>query len=213
MSSLKKNSAGVLLSLALILSPCVAQADDDDDNTSSATKSAQDQVQKDTDELSAEQDQLKHYQEQAKFYDDFAAKRLEQNVVLRKQVEQRLQAMQVAQKKKENASNKHIAQEIEHLQGWLNDEASKRKQIEQMRERWRTAVEMQTVKIQNTKYQSDVDKASLQHQQNIDKTNAAIQSENPKPKPAPVQGAPNVLSPGWEENQGTIPLLLGRPGG
>ncbi|MBX9567854.1 MAG: hypothetical protein K2X77_03125 [Candidatus Obscuribacterales bacterium] len=212
MSSLLKNSAGVLLSLALMLSPGVAQADDDDDSTSAATKDAQSQVQKDKDELSAEQDQLQHYQEQAKFYDDFAAKRLEHNTVLRKQVEQRLQAMQVAQKKKENAGNKHIAQEIEHLQAWLNDEAAKRKQIDQMRERWRTAVEMQTVKIQNTKYQTDVDKASLNRQQNIDKTNAAIQAENPKPKAAPVQGAPNVLVPGFEEYQGTIPVLLG-PGG
>jgi hypothetical protein len=211
MSSLLKNSAGVLLSLAMMLSPCVAQADDDDD-TSAATKNAQDTVKKDADELSAEQDQLKHYQDQAKFYDDFAAKRLEHNTVLRKQVEKRLQAMQIAQKKKENAGNKHISQEIEHLQAWLNDEASKRKQIDQMRERWRTAVEMQTVKLQNTKYQSDVDKASLKHQQDIDKTNAAIQSENPKPAATPVQAGPNVLIPGFEEYQGTIPVLLG-PGG
>lgn len=211
MSSLLNKSGGLLLSLALMLSPCVALADDDDD-TSNATKDAQSQVQKDKDELSDEQDQLQHYQEQAKFYDDFAAKRLEHNTVLRKQVEKRLQAMQVAQKKKENAGNKHIAQEISHLQAWLNDEASKRRQIEQMRERWRTAVEMQTVKIQNTKYQSDVDSASLSRQQGIDKTKAAIQAENPKPAATPVQSGPNVLIPGFEEYQGTIPVLLG-PGG
>ena len=67
MSALQTISAGILMSLALSISPCLAQDSD---------SAADQQLKADKKELSAEAQQLADYKAQAKWYDDFTAKRL-----------------------------------------------------------------------------------------------------------------------------------------
>ena len=207
MSPLRRNSAGKLILLSLALG-FVASGNMLGMAQSDATTALDQQVKSDTDELSTEQQTLSNYQEQAKFYDQFAKKRLDHASTLRKDVEKRLRNLEQAKANDKKASKDLFATEIQHLKTWLADDSAKTKQIEAMRERWRTAIENQTNKIQNTKYQTDVDKASLDHQKTIDKANAQIAADNPPP-PKPQVQQTNVLIPGWEEEQANIPVLLG----
>jgi len=188
----------------LAVSPCLAQSD------SSALGK---QVQADKQTLSDEKQKLDDYQKQAKWYDQFAQQRLTNASAERTEVEKRLKEISEAQSASSKKNPKSpVAQEIKALQGWLADEAAKRKQIEQTRERWRSAVETETAKIQQTKYEKDVDTASLQHQKDIDKGNAERKAENPKAAPPQVQQN-TVLMPGWEQGTGAIPIIeQGMPG-
>jgi hypothetical protein len=182
----------------LAVSPCLAQ-----DGSSALDK----QVQSDKQTLSDERQKLDDYQKQAKWYDQFAQQRLTNANAERAEVEKRLKEISDAQSASSKKNPKSpVAMEIKALQGWLNDEAAKRKQIEQTRERWRSAVEAETAKIQQTKYEKDVDTASLQHQKDIDKANAERKAENPKKPPLQVQQN-TVLMPGWEQGTGTIPII------
>ena len=200
MSSLLKVSGWVFLSLALTAVPCFA---------GDAEEKLEQQVKSDSAELSDEQQKLADYQAQAKWYDQFAKQRLDNATAERNEVQKRLTALQaMVAKSGKLAPKSHVAQEMDALKAWLNDEDSKRRQIESTREKWRTAVEAMQSKISQTKYQKDADTASLQHQQELDKEAAARSSENPKPAPPQVQQN-TVLMPGFETTEGTVPTLLG----
>lgn len=202
MSSSTAISFGILVSL-VFAGPCLAQTDSAIDQ----------QVKSDEQTLSAEQQQLADYQKQAKWYDQFAQQRLSNAAAERAEVEKRLKAITEAQVKAAQKNPKSpIAQEITALQAWLNDESAKRRQIEQTRERWRTAIETELAKVQQTKYQKDVDTASQQHQQELAKEDAARKADNPKPAPPQVQQN-TILMPGWETGTGSIPVIeQGLPG-
>ncbi|MBX9688124.1 MAG: hypothetical protein K2X27_15560 [Candidatus Obscuribacterales bacterium] len=202
MSSMKFIRSAILLSVAVTVAPCMAQSD----NNSPAEEKLEQQVKADTQALTDEQKQLADYQQQAKWYEQFAQQRLKNATAERAEVEKRLQGLELNPSAKNPKST--IAQEVNSLKAWLADETSKRRQIESTRERWRTAIEGLQSKISQTKYQTDADKASLEHQKEIDKENASRQAENPKPAAPQIQQN-TVLMPGWEEDQGTIPTLLG----
>lgn len=209
MSSLKTLSAAILISLAFSIAPSFA----DDDGPSPAEQQAEQQVKSDTDTLTAEQAQLLNYQQQAKWYEQFAQKRLQHADAEKAVVENRLRTLETWQVKNPKADPKgNIAHEVKALRAWLSDEAAKRKQIELTRERWKTAIENTTSQTQQTKYQLDVDQANVEKQKQLDKVKANIQAENPKPAPPQVQQN-TILIPGWETEQGNIPLLLGPGGG
>lgn len=209
MSSLQTLSAAILISLAFSIAPSFA----DDDGPSQAEQQAEQQVKADTDTLTAEQAQLLNYQQQAKWYEQFAQKRLQHADVEKAVVENRLRTLETWQVKNPKADPKGtVAHEVKALRAWLNDEAAKRKQIELTRERWKTAIENTTSQTQQTKYQLDVDQANVDKQKQLDKVKANIQAENPKPAPPQVQQN-TILIPGWETEQGNIPLLLGPGGG
>jgi len=205
MSPLQTVSLGILLSLTLGLSPALAQ-----DEPSDAVKKLEQQVNTDTKELSDEEKQLADYQAQAKWYEQFAQKRLQNANAEKLEVENRLKILETAEAKKTKKDPKSpAAQEIAALKGWLDEEASKRRQIEATRERWKAAIQSLSSKESQTKYQIDADKASLEHQKEIDKEKAAREAENPKPAPPQVQQN-TVLMPGWEQGSGTIPEI--KPG-
>lgn len=201
MSALLTKSAGILMSLALTVAPCLAQSD--------AADKLDQQVKSDASTLTAEQQQLADYQQQAKWYDDFAVKRLQHADIERTEVQNRLKIVQANLAKRPDKNPKSPAnQELASLTGWLKEEASKRSQIEATREKWKAAIEGTQSKISQTKYQKDVDTASLQHQQEQDKENAARSAENPKPAPPQIKQN-TILLPGFEAEQGTIPEMLG----
>ncbi|MBX9721937.1 MAG: hypothetical protein K2X81_11120, partial [Candidatus Obscuribacterales bacterium] len=128
----------------------------------------------------------------------------------RAEVEKRLMGLEAADAANPKKNPKStVAQEITALKGWLSDEAAKRKQIEIAKERWQTAIENAQAKTKQTSYQIDVDKASVLHQNEINKERAEIQAENPRPAPPQIQQN-TVLMPGWETETGTVPVL-GKP--
>lgn len=205
MSSLQTLSLGILLSMCVGLLPAVAQ-----DEPSDAVKKLEQQVNTDTKELSDEEKKLADYQEQAKWYEQFAQKRLQNADAEKQEVEKRLKLLEIAEAKKTKKDPKSAsAQEITALKGWLEEEAAKRRQIEATRERWKAAIQALSSKESQTKYQIDADKASLEHQKEIEKEKAARDAENPKPAPPQVQQN-TVLMPGWEQGSGTIPEI--KPG-
>jgi hypothetical protein len=201
MSSLLTISAGILMSLALSITPCLAQ---------DAASSADQQLKADTKELTDEQQQVADLQAQAKWFNDFTAKRLANAAAERAEVEKRLKGLEAADAANPKRNPKStVAQEIAALKGWLSDEAAKRKQIEIAKERWQSAIENAQAKTKQTSYQIDVDKASVLHQNEINKERAEIQAENPRPAPPQIQQN-TVLMPGWETETGNIPVL-GKP--
>lgn len=201
MSALIKKSAVILLSLAFSAIPAFAD--------SAATDKLDQQVKSDAAELTEEQKQLADYQAQAKWYDDFAQKRLQHADVERKEVEARLKAVEEKLAKQPDKNPKSPANvELASLKGWLADESSKRNAIEATRAKWKAAVEAEQAKISQTKYQKDVDTASLNFQKEQDKEKTTRAAENPKPAPIEVKQN-TILLPGYETEQGTVPSLLG----
>ncbi len=205
MSSLLTKSTLVLLSLALSISSCLAEDSQDDDDDGPAAKLDQ-QVKSDADALSQDQKELSEYQQQAKWYEEFAQKRLEHAAIEKAHVEKRLKELDELQKQNPKNDKSARSQEITALKAWLTEEAAKRQQIETTRARWKAAVESALSKTQQAKYKMDVDKASAEHQKELDKENAARKAENPKPAPPQIQQN-TILVPGMETETGTIPVL------
>lgn len=211
MLSLSKSNSGILvlslISLALTISPAFCQTDSGD--KPEAEKKLEDQLKSDSDKLSHDKDQLEDYKAQAAWYEEFAKQRLANASAERLEVEKRLKLREAALAKlvKKDPKN-HIVQEVEALKAWLADETAKRRQIESTRDRWRAAVQNLQGKIGQDKYAVDVDSASLEHQKELDKEKAARNAENPKPAPPQIQQN-TILLPGFEQEQGNIPTLLG----
>jgi hypothetical protein len=197
LSLLTRRSSGLLLSLAVSITPCLAQDMDQTDK----------QLKSDSQELSADQQELSSFKNQAKWYDTFAKQRLTNAAAERQEVEKRLKLLEeanAANPKKDAKSN--MSQEIEVLKGWLASEEATRDKIERTRAQWHAAVEAQASKTNEASYQVDVDKAAEAHKNEIAKEKAEIQAENPKPKPPQVQQN-TVLMPGWETEQGNLKFL------
>lgn len=204
MSRFHTKAFGVVLSLAMGVLPCLADAD-----APTAADKLENQVKADDAALSEEQQQLQDYQEQADWYEQFAKKRLEHANIEKQEVEKRLKALEQALAKKPDKNPKSPANhELASLKAWLEDEVAKRRQIETTRERWRAAIASVKSKMAQTKYQKDADAASLEHQKDLDKQEAARRADDPKPKPPQIQQN-TILMPGYETTEGNIPSLLG----
>ena len=204
MSSVKTIGSAVLLSLLFASGPTWAQTE-----SSPTDQKQEQQIKQDVSAVSEQQQKLADYQQQAQWYERFAQKRLLNAKEERAEVELRLKQLESMQAKNAVKNPKStISQEIETLKNWLTEEESKRKQIENTRARWHAAIEGLQSQVSQTKYETDADKAALEHQQKLEKENAARQADNPKPAPPQIQQN-TILMPGWETEQGNIPTLLG----